>query len=203
VASRAIMRPITQAERALTAVAAGQLSRRVPEPYGGEAGRLAVSLNTMLSQLEQALHSLAASEAAARASRAQMCRSIADTGHQLRKPLSIVRGITASYPPGGQLSARELDRMMRRVAGEAARIDALLDQLPLTQGDQPHDTRVKAAPAISGWRSMELRKGPESASLCVVIRPVQRPELPRRACGGIPVLCQRAGRQAPGIAWAR
>jgi len=26
---------------------------------------------------------------------------------------------------------------MRRVAGEAARIDALLDQLPLTQDDQP------------------------------------------------------------------
>jgi two-component system, OmpR family, sensor kinase len=136
VASRAIMRPVTQAEQALPAVAAGQLSRRVPEPHGGEAGRLAVSLNTMLSQLEQALHSLAASEAAARASRAQMRRSIADTGHQLRKPLSIIRGITASYRPGGQPSARELDRMMRRVAGEAARIDALLGQLPLTQGDQ-------------------------------------------------------------------
>ena len=137
VASRAIMRPVSQAEQALTAVAAGQLSRRVPERHGGEAGRLAVSLNTMLSQLEQAFRTRAASEAADRRSREQMCRIIADTGHQLRKPLSIVHGIAGSCQRGGQPSAGELDRMMRRVAGEAARIDALLGQLPPTQGDRP------------------------------------------------------------------
>ena len=141
VVSRAIMRPVSQAEQALTALAAGQLSRRIPEHHGGEAGRLAASLNTMLSQLEQAFRTRAASEAAARRSRAQMCRIIADTGQQLRKPLSTVHGIASSYRRGGQPSADELHHMMRRVAGEAARIDALLNELPLIQGDQPPEQR--------------------------------------------------------------
>jgi HAMP domain-containing protein len=145
VVSRAILRPVSQAERALTALAAGQLSRRVPERHGGEAGRLAVSLNTMLSQLEQAFRIRAASEAAARRSRGQMCRIIADTGHQLRKPLSIVHGIAGSYRRGGPHSGAEQDRMMQRVADEAACIDALLDELPLIQGvGQPrHDANLE------------------------------------------------------------
>jgi two-component system OmpR family sensor kinase len=141
VVSRAILWPVIQAEQTLTAAATGQLSHRVPERHGGDAGRLAVSLNTMLSQIEHAFRARAASEAAARRSGGQMCRIIADTGQQLRKPLSIVHGIAGSYRPGGQLSAGELDRMMRRVADEAARMDALVDELPLTQGDQPPPQR--------------------------------------------------------------
>jgi signal transduction histidine kinase len=135
--SRALMRPVTRAEQALAALAVGQLSCRVPERHGGEADWLAVSLNTMLSQLEGAFRTQAASEAAARGSRAQMGRIIAATGHQLRQPLSIIHGIASSYRRGGQPSAGELDRIMRRVADEAARIDALLDQLPFSQADQP------------------------------------------------------------------
>jgi two-component system OmpR family sensor kinase len=137
VVSRAVMRPVTHAEQALTALTAGQWSRRVPERPGGETGRLTVSLNTMLGRLEHAFRAQAAAEAAARRSRAQLCRIIADAGHRLRNPLSIINGIASSYRRGGQPSAGELDRGMRRVAGEAARIDALLDQLPLTQDDQP------------------------------------------------------------------
>jgi HAMP domain-containing protein len=137
VASRAIMRPLTQAAQVLTALAADPLPRSVPQPPGGEAARLAASLTTMLSQLEHAFGTQAAAEAAARASRAQMGRSLTDTGQQLRKPLSILHGIAGSYRRGGQPSANDLDRMMRQLASEAARIDALLQQLPLTPSDPP------------------------------------------------------------------
>jgi hypothetical protein len=137
VVSRAIMRPVTQAEQALTVLSAGQWPRRVPGRHGGETGRLAVSLNAMLSQLENGFRTQAAAETAARRSRAQLYRIIADTGHQLRSPLSIIHGIASSYRRGDQPSTGELDRSMRRMADEAARIDALLDQLPLTQDDQP------------------------------------------------------------------
>jgi two-component system OmpR family sensor kinase len=133
---RALLRPVTEAERALTAAGAGQLSRRVPEGHGGDAGRLAVSLNTMLSQLEHALRTRAASEEAARRSRGQLRRDITDAGHQLCKPLSIVHGIADTYRRSGQVSAGELDRMMRRVADETARMAALTDALPVTPGDQ-------------------------------------------------------------------
>jgi len=136
VLSRALLRPVTQAERTLTAAATGQLSCRVPERHGGDAGRLARSLNTMLSQLEHAFQTRGAAEEAARRSRAQLCRDIADTGHQLRKPLSIVRGIADTYRRSGQVSAGELDRMMRRVADETARMAALADTLPVTPRDQ-------------------------------------------------------------------
>jgi two-component system, OmpR family, sensor kinase len=133
--SRALLRPVTQAERTLTA-AAGQSSCRVPERHGGDAGRLAVSLNTMLAQLERASRARAASEEAVRQSRERLCRDIAEAGGQLRKPLSIVRGIAAAYRRDGQASAGELDRMMRRVADETARMAALADALPVTPRDQ-------------------------------------------------------------------
>ena len=134
--SRAVLRPVTQAEQTLTAVAAGQLSWRVPERRGGDAGRLAASLNTMLGQIEHAFRARAASEEAARRSCEQLCRDIADAGHQLRKPLSIVRGIADAYRRSGQVGAGERDRMMRRVADETARLAALADALLVTPRDQ-------------------------------------------------------------------
>jgi len=136
VLSRALLRPITQAERTLTTAAAGQLSRRAPERRGGDAGRLAVSLNAMLDQLEHAFRSRAAAEEAARRSREQLYRDIADAGHQLRKPLSIVRGVADAYRRSGRISAGELDRMMRRVADETEHMAALADALPVTPRDQ-------------------------------------------------------------------
>jgi len=136
VLSRALLRPITQAERTLTTAAAGQLSRRVPERRGGDTGRLAVSLNAMLDQLEHAFRSRAAAEEAARRSREQLYRDIADAGRQLRKPLSIVRGVADAYRRSGRISAGELDRMMRRVADETEHMAALADALPVTPREQ-------------------------------------------------------------------
>ena len=136
VLSRALLRPITQAERTLTTAAAGQLSRRVPERHGGDAGRLAVSLNAMLDQLEHAFRTRAAAEEAARRSREQLYRDIADAGRQLRKPLSIVRGVADAYRRSGRISAGELDRMMRRVADETEHMAALADALPVTPREQ-------------------------------------------------------------------
>ena len=136
VLSRALLRPVTHAERTLTAVAAGQWSCRVPERHRGAAGRLAVSLNTMLSRIEDAFRTQAASEQAARRSRGQLSAGIADAGHQLRQPLSVVRGIADAYRRSGQLSADEADRMMRRVADEAARMAVLADELLITRADQ-------------------------------------------------------------------
>ena len=134
--SRALLRPVTQAERTLTAAAAGQLSCRVPERRGGDARRLAVSLNAMLDQLEHAFRTRAAAEEAARRSRGQLCRDIADAGHQMRKPLSVVRGIADSYRRSGRVSAGDLDRMMRRLADETAHMAALADALPVTPRDR-------------------------------------------------------------------
>jgi two-component system, OmpR family, sensor kinase len=138
VVTRAILRPVIRVEEALAAVAAGDLSCRVRHRHGGcDAGRLAWSVNTVLSQVERALGTRAESEAAAFRSRWRMCEIVAGTGHELRRPLSVIHGLAGAYRRGGRPPAAELDRMMRRVTDEAARMDALLDDLLHTPYDRP------------------------------------------------------------------
>lgn len=135
---RVILRPVTRAQQTLAAAAVGELSRRVPgRQADGEAGRLASSVNTMLCRIEHASSTHATAEAAARRSSEQMCRLLADTGHELRRPLSVIHGLTGSYRRGGRPGGDERDRVMSRVTEEAARLDALVDDL-LSRHDQPH-----------------------------------------------------------------
>jgi two-component system OmpR family sensor kinase len=134
--TRTILRPITQMQQTAELIAAGELARRVPDRHGrSDVGRLAWSLNQMLNQIEQAFSTRAESQAAARKSAEQMCRITADTGHELRRPLSIIHGFAAYHRQRGQLRAGELDQMMRRVADEAARMRVLIDDLLLTCDD--------------------------------------------------------------------
>jgi two-component system, OmpR family, sensor kinase len=136
--TRAMLRPVTHIEKTLDAVAAGELSRRVPEPHGGgDAVRLARSLNMSLSRIEHASLALAESEAAARRSTGRLCRIVDDTGHQLRRPISVIHGFAGAFRPGRRRQAGELDRMMRRVAGEAARMEAAIDNLAPARHDHP------------------------------------------------------------------
>ena len=135
---RANLRPVTQVEQTLAAAAAGELSRRVPERHNrGDAGRLTGSVNKMLTQIEHAFSTRAEAEAAARRSGERMGQIITGTGHQLRRPLSVIHGLAGYYRQRGRLGASELDRMMRRVSDEATRMDALVDDLLLTWHDQP------------------------------------------------------------------
>jgi len=135
---RTILRPLTHLQETAEAIAAGELSRRVPVRHArGDAGRLVWSVNTMLSQNEHALDASALSEATARRSGARMRGIIADTARELRRPLSVIRGAAHYYQQGGQLRASELDRMMSQVEDEATRIGVLVDNL-LTAHDQPH-----------------------------------------------------------------
>jgi signal transduction histidine kinase len=136
--TRAMLRPVTHIEKTLDAVASGELSRRVPEPHGGgDAVRLARSLNMLLSRIEHASRALAESEAAARRSTGRLCRIVDDTGHQLSRPISVIHGFAEAFRPGRRRHASELDRMMRRVASEAARMDAAIDDLAPARHDHP------------------------------------------------------------------
>ncbi|HEY2505593.1 MAG TPA: HAMP domain-containing protein, partial [Streptosporangiaceae bacterium] len=64
---RRSLRPLHEIEQTAGAIAAGDLTRRVPErDPGSEVGRLGRSLNVMLSQIETAFRSQARSEEAAR-----------------------------------------------------------------------------------------------------------------------------------------
>ena len=124
---RTILRPLTRMEETAGVIAAGELSRRVPNRHGrSDAGRLVWSLNQMLTQIEHAFSTRAESEAAARRSVEWMCRIIADTGHELHTPLSVIHGFADYYRQGGRDTcpcgkhARRAAQAVTRRAGSGA-----------------------------------------------------------------------------------
>ena len=99
---RASLRPLTDIETTARAIAAGDLSRRVPDQDPGtEVGRLGRSLNSMLAQIESSFYAQAQSEAAARRSEERMRQFVADASHELRTPLTAMRGYAEYYRQRG------------------------------------------------------------------------------------------------------
>ena len=101
---RASLRPLTDIEQTARAIAAGDLSRRVPDQDPvTEVGRLGRSLNTMLAQIESSFDARTRSEAAARRSEERMRQFVADASHELRTPLTAMRGYAEYYRQRGGL----------------------------------------------------------------------------------------------------
>jgi two-component system OmpR family sensor kinase len=105
---RASLRPLTDIERTAEAIAAGDLTRRVPDrDPRTEVGRLGRSLNAMLAQIEAAFGARAESESAARRSEDRMRQFVADASHELRTPLTAIRGFAEYYRQRGGLGEAE------------------------------------------------------------------------------------------------
>jgi two-component system OmpR family sensor kinase len=173
---RASLRPLVEIEQTAEAIAAGQLSRRVPErDPRTEVGRLGRALNAMLAQIEAAFRARAASEA-------RMRRFIADASHELRTPLTTIRGFAELYRQGGARKPDELSQLMRRIEDQAAGMGLLVEDLlllarldeqrPLERrpvdllalaADAVHDARVLAPD-----RRIELLAGGAAGPLVVL-----------------------------------
>lgn len=136
---RASLRPLAAIEETAGAIAAGNLSRRVPEADPAtEMGRLGRSLNAMLAQIEFAFGARAESEAAARRSEEtarrseeRMRRFVADAGHELRTPLTAIRGFAEFYRQGAARTPGELGRLLGRIEETASRMGLLVEDLLL------------------------------------------------------------------------
>jgi two-component system OmpR family sensor kinase len=129
---RSSLRPLEEVEATAAEIAAGDLTRRVPEgDERTEVGRLSRAVNAMLGQIEAAFRARERSERAAVASEERMRRFVADAGHELRTPLTSIRGFAELYRQGAVTDPQELDRVMRRVEEEAARMALLVEDLLL------------------------------------------------------------------------
>ena len=171
---RSSLRPLVEIEQTAQGIAAGDLSRRVPEwDERTEVGRLGRSLNTMLAHVERAFRERADSEAAARRSEERMRQFVADASHELRTPLTTIRGFAELYRQRGGLEngasgipRADLDRIMRRLEQEASRMGVLVeDLLLLARLDQqrpldsrPVDLLTLAADAVHDARVMAPRR---------------------------------------------
>lgn len=126
------LRPLVEVERTAAAIAAGELSRRVPDHHPRtEVGRLSAALNGMLGQIETAFRVQQASESAARASEQQMRRFVTDASHELRTPLTSIRGFAELYRQGAAAGAVDVSRYMQRIEDAAARMGLLVEDLLL------------------------------------------------------------------------
>jgi two-component system, OmpR family, sensor kinase len=122
---RAALRPLARIGTIASAIAGGDLSRRVPEPSSRtEVGRLTGALNGMLRQIEAAFRARERSEAGMR-------RFIADAGHELRTPVSVVQAFVEHHRQFGPLPAAELSQLIGHVEHTARRMGALVDDLLL------------------------------------------------------------------------
>ena len=91
---RVSMRPLERIERVANDIAHGDLSRRVqPSSPRTEIGRLGLSLNEMLAQIEQAFADRHKSEDRLR-------HFLADASHELRTPLAAIRGYAEVFRLG-------------------------------------------------------------------------------------------------------
>jgi two-component system OmpR family sensor kinase len=129
---RAALRPLRAVEDTAAAIAAGDLSRRVPDrDPRTEVGRLSGALNTMLGQVETAFRDREAAAGSAVASEERMRRFVADASHELRTPLTSIRGFAELYRQGAVTDPAEVAGLLRRIEDEAARMGLLVEDLLL------------------------------------------------------------------------
>ena len=117
------VRPVKQMTATASAIAAGDLSQRVPAPAAGtEAGELGQALNTMLGRIEEAFDERTRSEERLR-------QFVADASHELRTPVTTIRGYAELHRTGGLDDPAELQEAMRRTEQESVRMGRLVDDL--------------------------------------------------------------------------
>jgi two-component system, OmpR family, sensor kinase len=127
--------PLDRMGHTAGAIAGGDLSHRVEstDPRT-EVGRLGVALNAMLDRLERAFGEREASEDRLR-------RFIADASHELRTPLASIRGYAELFRMGAARDPADVEKAMRRIEDEAARMGVLVeDLLTLARLDEVADT---------------------------------------------------------------
>ncbi|MFN8048146.1 MAG: HAMP domain-containing sensor histidine kinase [Ancrocorticia sp.] len=160
------LRPLRRIEHATHAIAAGDLSRRVPTGQeGSEVSMLADSINVMLAQIEHAFADKERSET-------KMRQFISDASHELRTPLATVRGYAELYRLGG-VPQEQITPTMGRIESEARRMSRLvedllqlarLDEGQSLQRDEVNITAV-CSNALSDMHARDLTREPTLISL--------------------------------------
>ncbi|HET6449523.1 MAG TPA: HAMP domain-containing sensor histidine kinase, partial [Conexibacter sp.] len=126
--------PLERMGHTAGAIAGGDLSHRVePAEQRTEVGRLGLALNAMLARLERAF-------AGQKASEERLRRFLADASHELRTPLQSIRGYAELFRIGAAREPDEVEKAMRRIEQEAARMGVLVeDLLTLARLDETRD----------------------------------------------------------------
>jgi signal transduction histidine kinase len=125
--TRQAMRPLDDVTTALQRFASGDITTQpIAADERHELGLLTSSYNDAVAQLERAF------EERDRAN-ASMRHFIADAGHQLRTPLTVVQGFIAILRRGGIESATDRDRILETMNDQSRIMGSLIDKLILLE----------------------------------------------------------------------
>lgn len=133
------MRPLEDMVETSSAIAEGDLTRRVPSSSEAtlEVEQLRLALNSMLQQVETAYRTRERSAA-------QLRRFVGDASHELRTPLSAIRGYLQLHDKGMLTDPDERRRAWDRMNNEVDRMGHLVDELlTLARLDQRPELRLR------------------------------------------------------------
>ncbi len=126
------LRPLGAMESAAESIAEGNLTERVPgENEKTEVGRLARTLNIMLSRIEEAFRARVASEERLRESDARLRRFVGDASHELRTPIAAISAYAELFGRGASENKMDLERLMVGIRSETGRMEHLVADLLL------------------------------------------------------------------------
>ena len=117
--------PLKRIEKTAAKIAAGDLSQRVPDlPENTEVGSLSMSLNAMLTRIEESFH-------AQEETTEKMKRFVSDASHELRTPLAAIHGYAELYKmqrdmPG---ALERADESIEHIEASSARMTVLVEDL--------------------------------------------------------------------------
>lgn len=117
--------PLKRIEKTAAKIAVGDLSQRVPDlPENTEVGSLSMSLNTMLTRIEESFH-------AQEETTEKMKRFVSDASHELRTPLAAIHGYAELYKmqrdmPG---ALERADESIEHIEASSARMTVLVEDL--------------------------------------------------------------------------
>src|SRR5919201_1137539 len=123
--TRRELRPLERMAEQSRAIAAGDLSQRLqPDDPRTEVGLLGGALNAMLAEIERAFAERLAAEERLR-------RFVADASHELRTPVTSIRGYAELFRRGAGDRPADLANVMRRIEEEGKRMGELVEELLL------------------------------------------------------------------------
>jgi two-component system OmpR family sensor kinase len=119
------LRPLANVEATAERIAEGDLTARLPDVKPNtEVGRLVSTLNTMLGRIEESF-------AARLESESKLRRFVADASHELRTPITAIRGFAELHRQGAVSGEEKTKELIGRIENESKRMGSLVEDLLL------------------------------------------------------------------------
>jgi two-component system OmpR family sensor kinase len=119
------LRPLATVEATAERIAEGDLTARLPDlKPNTEVGRLVNTLNMMLGRIEESFSARVESESKLR-------RFVADASHELRTPITAIRGFAKLHRQGAVTGEEKTKELIGRIENESKRMGSLVEDLLL------------------------------------------------------------------------